>query len=68
MAHSSLPFDPANVVGLEEISERLCVSVNEARKLTTREAFPPPLRRLDSGVLYWWPEVAHWARKARQPV
>lgn len=52
---------PADLVGANEIAERLDVSVATVHKWKQRyDSFPDPYVILAQGPIYYWPDVRTW--------
>ena len=54
--------DPADLVGVAEIAERLGCSVQAVHAWKRRYPdFPQPIARLSMGLLWAWADIAEWA-------
>jgi transposase-like protein len=55
--------DPADLVGVAEIADRLGVGTSVVHDWRRRHSdFPKPLVRLRMGLVWAWPQVDRWAR------
>lgn len=55
--------DPADLVGVAEIADRLGCSVQAVHAWRRRyPSFPDPIAHLSMGLLWAWPDIARWAK------
>jgi predicted DNA-binding transcriptional regulator AlpA len=53
---------PEDVVGAEEIAERLGLECPEVERLMSAPTFPRPATELAIGPLWLWPDIEPWLR------
>ena len=61
-------IDPRQLVGAAEIAERLGVARSQTIHVwRARHAdFPEPVAELRQAMIWYWPDVAEWARATRR--
>lgn len=57
MVDPTCPCAPGDIVGIHEIAQRAHISLEKAQAWTQLESFPTPLKVLDIGPIWFWPEV-----------
>lgn len=62
---STVPFDPADLISLEEVAKRLHQDTNWVRsKVRPRSPNPMPVRNLGRHLIFSWTEVSEWIRRS----
>jgi len=71
----SRPFNPEDLLPIEEIARRLCKSMTleegvawVREKVRRRCPNPIPVYNLGRNLLFSWPEVSEWIRNTPRPI
>lgn len=63
------PFDPSEMVSIEEVAARLRTDVAWVReKIRRRCPYPMPVYNLGRHLLFDWKAISDWVRNAPRPV